>query len=128
VLIVDDELLIAASFRQLLSDEFEVVATTDATEALEWLVSGDWYDVILCDVMMPIMNGVELRNRVHAVRPDLAARIVLVTGGVLWDRVQKLVESVPNAVLEKPFHLGALRELIRRRTASEAPPRLASQS
>jgi CheY-like chemotaxis protein len=127
VLIVDDERFVAEALRLVLSDEFEVVATTDATDALEWLVSGDWYDVILCDVMMPIMNGVEFRNRVHAARPDLAARIVFVTGGILWERVRNLLDSVPNAVVDKPFDTGALRELIRRRTASEPPPRRASQ-
>jgi CheY-like chemotaxis protein len=128
VLIVDDEPFIAKSLQLVLSDEFEVVATTDATAALEWLVSGDWYDVILCDVMMPMMNGVEFRDRVDLARPDLAARIVFVTGGVFWDRVHKLIESVPNVVLEKPFDMAALRELIRRRTASEPPPRRASRS
>jgi DNA-binding NtrC family response regulator len=127
VLIVDDERFVAEALRLVLSDEFEVVATTSATDALQWLVSGDWFDIILCDVMMPIVNGVELRNRVHAARPDLAARIVLTTGGIYWDRVNELLDSVPNPVLEKPFDLGALRELIRRRTAGEPPPRRASQ-
>lgn len=106
----------------ILSDEFNVDVTADPLEALGWLTSGEWYDVILCDVLMPAMNGVELRHRVHATSPDLAARIIFVTGGILWGRVQKLLESVPNTVLVKPFDLEGLRELIRRRTASEPSP------
>jgi CheY-like chemotaxis protein len=117
-----------ASLPRILSDEFEVVATTHATDALERILAGDWFDVILCDVMMPIMNGVEFRNRVHAARPELAGRIVLATGGIYWDRVNELIDSVPNLVLEKPFDLGALRELIRRRAAGAPPLRRASQS
>jgi CheY-like chemotaxis protein len=110
-----------------LSDEFEVTATTDPSEALRRLTSGDWYDVVLCDVMMPTMNGVELRDRVHAARPDLAARIVFITGGVPWAHVREQLDAVPNMVITKPFDSGALRELIRRRTASDPPPRRASR-
>ena len=127
ILVVDDERLLGESIRRGLSNEFEVRTTTDAGEALGWLTSGDWYDVILCDVMMPTMTGVELRHRVHAVRPDLAARIVFMTGGILWAHVRELLDAVPNTVIAKPFDLGALRELIHRRTASEPPPKRASR-
>jgi CheY-like chemotaxis protein len=115
VLVVDDEPYVADAMRLLLSDEFDVTATTDPAEALERLGAGEWYDVVLCDVMMPGMNGVELRNRVHALAPQLAARIVFVTGGVVHERVRGLVESAPNTCLEKPIDLPALRALIRRR-------------
>jgi DNA-binding NtrC family response regulator len=123
VLIIDDEVRVYEALKRVLSNEFEVVATQHPAEALEWLVGGDWYDVVLCDVMMPTMNGIELRNRLHAARADQAARIVFVTGGLVWDRVRQLVESVPNLVLEKPIDLTALRELIRRRVRSDEPPR-----
>jgi two-component system NtrC family sensor kinase len=127
ILVVDDERLLGESLRRALSNEFDVRTTTDASEALRWLTSGDWYDVVLCDVMMPTMTGVELRDRVHAARPDLAARIVFMTGGILWSHVRELLDAVPNTVIAKPFDLGALRELIRRRTASDPPPKRASR-
>ena len=121
VLVVDDEVQIADALRLVLSDEFDVTATTLPSEALEWLTSGNWYDVILCDVVMPAMTGIELRNRLHATRPDLAARIVFVTGGILWAYVRRLLDSVPNTVLEKPLDLQALREFIRRRVRTDPP-------
>ncbi len=121
VLIVDDEPLLAQSLRLVLSDEFDVTATTDPVEALGWLTSVDWYDVILCDVMMPTMTGVNLRERVHKRSPEQAARIILVTGGIVMPSVQKMLESVPGVVLTKPFDLPALRELIRRRLRSDPP-------
>jgi DNA-binding NtrC family response regulator len=122
VLVIDDEIRIASALRKLLSDEFETAATTRPDEALEWLTSDGWYDVILCDVMMPTMNGIELRNRVHAVRPDLAARIIFVTGGIVVAHLRDLLDKTPNMVLEKPIDFAALRELIRRRARPEAPP------
>lgn len=123
VLVVDDEPLVAESMRLVLADEFDVTSMTDAAEALGRLTSGDWYDVILCDVMMPTMNGVELRNRVHAHDPALASRIVFITGAILLEKVHVLLESVPNAVLAKPFDFAALRDFIRRRTLAEPPSR-----
>ena len=115
VLIVDDEEFLAQMLRRILCEEFDVTTTSDPAQALDWLASGDWYDVILSDVMMPAMNGVEFRNRVDLVRPDLAARIVFMTGGS--PQAYRLVETVPNTVIEKPVELEVLRELIRRRSS-----------
>jgi CheY-like chemotaxis protein len=122
VLIVDDELLVAESMRRVLADEFEVTATTEPSAALARLTSGDqWYDVILCDVMMPGIDGVELHARVARVAPEIAARFIFVTGGILLPHVQARLEGISNLVLAKPFDFGALRELIRRRTSASLP-------
>lgn len=128
VLVIDDEPTVAAVLRVSLSDEFQVTVTSDPHEALGWLTSGDWYDVILCDVMMPALNGLDLRDCLHAQRPDLASRIVFVTGGLLYEHLRLRLDQVPNMVLAKPFNLTALREMIRRRTASNPPPGRASKA
>ncbi|HXN33568.1 MAG TPA: response regulator [Polyangiaceae bacterium] len=120
MLVVDDEKLVAESFRRILSDEFTVAAITQAEQALEWITAGEWFDVILCDVMMPVMSGVELRNRLERLAPDQAARIVFVTGGIVNPEVRAMLERVPNAWLEKPIDIEGLRELIRRRVRSAA--------
>jgi CheY-like chemotaxis protein len=115
VLVIDDEPMVAKSLERVLADEFDVSRTTEAERALELLSGGESYDVILCDVMMPGMDGVELRNRVAELSADQAARIVFITGGLLLPRVRQLLDSVPNTCLEKPLDLEGLRELIRRR-------------
>ncbi|MDP9002774.1 MAG: response regulator [Myxococcota bacterium] len=120
VLVVDDEPLLAESLRLVLSEEFTVAATCVPEHALARIVSGETFDVILCDVMMPRTNGVELRNRIQGVAPDQAARIVFITGGIVNPDVRALLECVPNAWLEKPLDLDGLRELIRRRVRSPA--------
>jgi CheY-like chemotaxis protein len=114
-LVIDDEPMVAKSLERVLADEFDVSRTTEAERALELLSGGESYDVILCDVMMPGMDGVELRNRVAELSADQAARIVFITGGLLLPRVRQLLDSVPNTCLEKPLDLEGLRELIRRR-------------
>jgi CheY-like chemotaxis protein len=120
VLVVDDERLVAESLRLVLSEEFTVTATTDPEHALARITAGETFDVILCDVMMPIMTGVELRNRIERVFPEQAARIVFVTGGIVIPEVRALLERVPNAWLEKPIDIEGLRELIRRRMGAAA--------
>lgn len=119
---VDGDPGAADSLRVALSDEFEVVTTTQPAEALARLAIGDWYDVILCEVMMRTMNGVELYDRVHARRPEQAARIVFVTGSAPWDYLRRLLDALPNVVLEKPLDITGVRELIRRRVRGNVQP------
>lgn len=128
VLVVDDEPLVAESLRRVLSDEFAVETTADPEQALSRVSSGESFDVLLVDVMMPGMNGVELRERIDVIAPDQAARIVFVTGGILLPHVRSLLERVPNAWLEKPIDVEGLRELIRRRVRGESGAWRASES
>ncbi len=115
VLLVEDEVVVAESLRLILSSEFEVSVTTQPLDALALITAGQTFDVILCDVMMPGMNGVELRQRIEQVAPDQAARMVFITGGLPLPHIRELVESVPNTCLEKPLDFDGLKELIRRR-------------
>src|SRR5450432_2678704 len=115
ILVIDDEDKVARSLQLVLAQEFDVSRTTEPERALDWLQAGELFDVILCDVMMPGINGVELRNRVEKFSADQAARIVFITGGLLLPQVRQLLDSVPNTCLEKPLDLDGLRELIRRR-------------
>jgi CheY-like chemotaxis protein len=130
VLVVDDEPLILESVRLVLSNEFDVLVTTLPEQALAWMTSGEWFDVVLCDVMMPSMNGIELRDRIHAASPEQAARIVFVTGGALLPHVRAMLERVPNAWLEKPIDVEGLREFVRRRAgmSSSREPQVAWRS
>ncbi len=114
-MVIDDEPMVAQALERVLADEFDVSRTTESEQALELLSSGQLYDVILCDVMMPRMDGVALRNQVERFSADQAARIVFITGGLLLPRVRQLLDSVPNTCLEKPIDIEGLRELIRRR-------------
>jgi CheY-like chemotaxis protein len=119
VLIVDDDLVLAQTIRPILADEFEVTVTAAPSMALAWLTSDKWYDVVLCDVMMPEMNGLQLRAHVERVAPEQATRFIFMTGGTLVPEVQALLEVTPSIVLAKPFDFEGLRELIRRWAAGE---------
>ncbi|HEY8091121.1 MAG TPA: response regulator [Polyangiaceae bacterium] len=123
VLIIDDDPRIAHPLGELLSDEFAVRATSSPREAFASILLGAWYDVILCDVMMPEMTGIDFHEDLQALHPLLAARIVFMTGGVGDEHLQDVLDSMPNLVLEKPVDVEDLRELIRRRLQVDPPRR-----
>jgi len=117
ILIIDDEPIVCFSLQQLLSKEGEVVGATSAREALAHIESGERFDVILCDLLMPQMDGPGLYDVLRKIAPGQADRMVFVTGGAFTLRASEFLERVPNVRLSKPFDVGALLDLVRSRTA-----------
>jgi signal transduction histidine kinase/CheY-like chemotaxis protein len=110
VLVVDDEALICRTIQQVLSRSHDVAVATTGSDALA-LVASSRFDFILCDVMMPDMNGHELYRRVAAQHPGLERRFVFMTGA-LAPGVAKALEELPNPWLAKPFDVKDVLELI----------------
>jgi CheY-like chemotaxis protein len=113
VLVVDDEAMIGAAIRRTLSSEHDVVPLTSAREALDRILSGDRFDVVLCDLMMPVMSGMELYDELVRSAPDQAKRIIFLTGGAFTPRGQAFLDQVPNPRLDKPFDNQNLRAIVR---------------
>lgn len=112
VLVVDDEALIGTVIGRCLSAEHEVLALTQATEALERIARGECFDVILCDLMMPVMTGMEFHAHVEKIAPQQAARIIYLTGGAFTLAARTFLDEVQNQRIEKPFDAQHLRALV----------------
>jgi two-component system cell cycle sensor histidine kinase/response regulator CckA len=118
VLIVDDEPQLAWAIKRLLDPEHEVVAVTHGREALDRMAAGQRFDVIVCDLTMPYMNGEELYKEVERrFGSTMAAHILFVTGGTLSDNTRIFLEQVPNPRLYKPFESEELRAFVRKLVA-----------
>ena len=115
LLVVDDEIAIGRTLAIALSDEFEVKTATSGREALAVLTGARRFDVVLCDLMMPDVSGMELYERIERTRPDVARTFVFVTGGAFTERARKFVDEVGLPVIEKPFDLAKLPALLRER-------------
>jgi CheY-like chemotaxis protein len=102
ILIVDDEPRLAQSLRMLLEPAHEVVATTRASEALEMVSSGQRFDLVVCDLQMPDTTGMDVYARLQEQAPELAQRLVFMSGGAYTPAASAFIRSVPNRVLEKP--------------------------
>jgi PAS domain S-box-containing protein len=113
VLVIDDEPALAAMIVRFLEDDCHVDVATDARLGLDRLVQATPpYDVILCDLMMPDMTGMDLFAEVARRYPGLEERFVLMTGGAFTPRAREFLAAVKNRRLEKPFDGGALRAVV----------------
>lgn len=111
ILVVDDEPMIAKAVQRTLSSEHDVVAIVSADEALKRIVAGERFDVILCDLMMPQMTGMDLHAELSRVAQEQADRMIFLTGGAFTSRARAFLDETPNQRVEKPFdglHLRAL--------------------
>jgi len=112
VLMVDDEPALGRSTQLLLAPQHDVVPVTTARDALARLAAGERFDVILCDLMMPGMSGIEFHDHVARTAPEYLERIVFMTGGAFTDEAREFLSSVGRPHLEKPFSETALRSAI----------------
>jgi CheY-like chemotaxis protein len=113
VLVVDDEPLIGASARRLLSREHDVVVVQSAEAAITALDSPRPFEAILCDLMMPGMTGIELHARLASTRPELAKRMLFITGGALTGSAEAFLERMSAQRMDKPFDPRALQAVVR---------------
>lgn len=115
ILVVDDEEPVAAVIRRALGRDHEVQVLTSAIEAFRRVDGGERYDLILCDLMMPVMTGMELHAELTRVVPEQAERIIFLTGGAFTPGARLFLDQVPNPRLDKPFQIQALRSLVSER-------------
>ena len=112
VLVIDDEESLALAIARYLKHDHEVVAVTRGRDALERLTRGERFDVILCDLMMPQVTGMEFHAGITQLDPAQAERIVFVSGGAFTVAARQFLDAVPNRRIEKPFDLRRLRDLV----------------
>ncbi len=110
VLVVDDEPVIARLIQKALVDH-DVTTANDGREAVA-LMGQNAYDVILCDLIMPEMTGMDVYRAALQRATPLNERIVFMTGGAFTQRARDFLESVPNLRIEKPFDLNHLERTI----------------
>jgi PAS domain S-box-containing protein len=112
VLVVDDERAVAESLRHALKDEHHVDTAAGAQEARAAFDAGQDYDVVLCDLAMPVESGADLYSYARSRHPALAQRFVFMTGGAFTQRAISFLEDSQRPHIEKPFELDRLRALV----------------
>ena len=113
VLIVEDERALATAVGEALTDAgLKVDHADDGEEALA-RVRQKAYDVVICDLKMPRVDGMTLYRAVAAATPALARRVIFVTGDVAGTDAERFLEDSGCRWLAKPFRLGDLLRAIR---------------
>ncbi|MDP1822221.1 MAG: PAS domain S-box protein [Archangium sp.] len=103
VLIVDDEVAMCRSLKSLLTDHHDVSTALGGEEALALLGGGARFDVILCDLMMPGVTGMDLHARLAREQPGLEKHMVFMTGGAFTEEARAFLAGCANLRLQKPF-------------------------
>ena len=108
VLVVEDEPALAAAVSEALADAgFQVDQAGDGQDALE-RIQETVYDLLVCDLKMPRMDGPTLHRAITETKPALARRIVFVTGDVAGTEAERFLEESGCQWLAKPFRLADL--------------------
>lgn len=121
ILIVEDEKFLANSLELILA-EHRVTVAGNGREAVALCTQRD-YDVILCDLWMQDLTGMDVHRELLHRRPGQEQRMVFMTGGAFTPRAQEFLESVSNPILQKPFSTVELLQAVTggRRGSARAP-------
>lgn len=111
VLVIDDDPGVSRALSRMLR-EHKTTLAEGGQPGLDLLLRED-FDVVLCDLMMPDVSGMDVYEKVRTVRPEIASRIVFITGGAHTAEGRAFLERVPNPKLDKPIARAELRELMR---------------
>ena len=110
ILCIDDEPLIGRALQRIL-DMHTVTIVPSGIEALR-LCREHHYDLVLCDVMMPEMNGLQFLAILREVHPQIASTLVFMSGGVCGPNVIRQLNTIPNQIISKPFDAKTIRDLV----------------
>jgi len=111
ILVIDDERSIRNTLQEILEyEKFKVETAVDGEEGLEKVKSNE-YDVILCDIKMPKMDGLEVLDTILKIKPD--ATVVMITGHGTIENAVEAIKKGAYDFISKPLDLNRLLITIR---------------
>jgi CheY-like chemotaxis protein len=112
VLVVDDNPTVRHSLTRVLQAHgLEATAAENGAEAL-LAVGANSFDAIVCDLMMPVMDGMTFFDDLVALRPAQARRVIFVSAWVDAEPVKEFLDRAGQPVLAKPFEVPLLVDAI----------------
>ncbi|HTV21469.1 MAG TPA: response regulator [Polyangiaceae bacterium] len=127
VLVVDDDPHVLGVLLRMLGKKHDVVTADSARAALDLMRTQPEFDVIICDLIMPDINGFVFHSEVEARSADLASRIIFLSGGAATEQETDFFSRVPNRLMQKPpvaadLLLAIERQLVASGRGRAAPP------
>jgi CheY-like chemotaxis protein len=123
VLVIDDESFVGNALAWTLP-EHQVIAVASGKDALDLLTAGRRFDLVLCDVMLNDMTGVELLVSLRRADASQAERVVFMARARLSPAARYLLDGVSNLCIEMPCDIEGLRALVERRIRSPSSQNL----
>ncbi len=100
---VEDDEKLGKMVGRALAPEHDIELVTRARDALDRIAAGERFDLILCDLMLGGVSGIDFHERVGRVAPELVARIVFTTAGAVTPRAAAFLKRPDIRHIEKPF-------------------------
>jgi CheY-like chemotaxis protein len=122
LLVIDDEELVAKSIARPLKKYHDVAIVLSGEEAMIALKKDRDFDLILCDLMMPKMSGMDFYDLVREIDRNLAERMVFITGGTFTTRAMEFRKKVSNPFIEKTVDPSKLAKLVQDLIDSKKSP------
>ncbi|MBW2732439.1 MAG: PAS domain S-box protein, partial [Deltaproteobacteria bacterium] len=113
ILFIDDEPAILNALSRIFRAH-EIHLAHSGEEAQKILAEALPFDVILCDLMMPRISGIELHEWIVNRDPELAERVIFMSGGVFTSRARSYLQNVANPRVDKPFEVHELKKVVNR--------------
>jgi PAS domain S-box-containing protein len=105
LLVVDDEPDIAQLLEMILANSgYQIETASNGTDALR-ILSNESFDAVLSDMLMPGLDGQALYHRIREIKPDLAKRMIFVTGDTLNSSTREFLNATGSLFLSKPFKI-----------------------
>jgi len=118
ILLIDDEPLIGTLIARILGSGYDVTTVCHGQPGLDLLGVEGGFDLVLCDLMMPGLTGMDVYARLAERGSPHVAKMVFLTGGAFLGEAGQFLARVPNPCLEKPFLANDLREAVRHALAA----------
>src|SRR5439155_25881785 len=115
------EVSIGRGLQRIFSHEYEVTAVTSVAAGVEQIEKSAPFELILCDVMMPATSGRDFFELAGEKYPREQSRTLFMTGGAFAPGAATFLETYGGPVIEKPFDVDLLRQIVRGRIAELSP-------
>ena len=112
VLVIDDEPIMGQTLNRMLRRKYRVTVESDARRAVALIDSSGDFDLVICDLMMSPLTGMEVHEHVRRTAPAIADRFLLMTGGAYLPAVEQFLARWPHQVLMKPFGVEEVEQLV----------------
>jgi len=111
VLVIDDDLAMVRAYKRMLA-KHDATVVDNGLAALDAIAETGEPDLIVCDLMMPDMDGLQVYKAIENRWPHLLSRMVFCTGGAFTARARDFVAAIDNVVLDKPLTVAQLDGLL----------------
>ena len=114
ILVVDDEPAILVFLKKVLGGEGYEIETTSSGEEALGMIKNKRYSLILCDIKLPGLSGVELYEQIGKTAPSLQKRVIFITGDVTSADTGEFLKRAKASYVTKPFDIAKLKEEVSR--------------